>query len=224
MSAQAEPVGAFCVQFKYMSEKLSVSIKPNKPSVEEVEKYIKRWEETEEYSVPAKSLSELFKNFPLNNNLDEIIVKVCTLDVIFSANANRWFFQISKHILKYDFDVKFKSSEFDVNDFSSVDVLDKKTNKTKKRKFYSFATKYCNHHKPLDYPIYDSYVDQALWYFQTEYHFRDFDREELKEYKKFKETLKDFRKFFGLDRFDLREIDKYLWLLGKGLLRSETTT
>lgn len=28
--------------------------------------------------------------------------------------------------------------------------------------FYSFASKYCSHHNPLDYPIYDIYVDEVL--------------------------------------------------------------
>jgi hypothetical protein len=32
--------------------------------------------------------------------------------------------------------------------------------------FYSFATKYCSHHKPEMYPIYDSYVDKMLGYFK----------------------------------------------------------
>lgn len=30
------------------------------------------------------------------------------------------------------------------------------------KNFYSFATKYCSHHNPLDYTIYDSYVDKNI--------------------------------------------------------------
>ncbi|UTW70364.1 hypothetical protein KHA80_07545 [Anaerobacillus sp. HL2] len=43
----------------------------------------------------------------------------------------------------------------------------------KKKNFYSFATKYCSHHNPLDYPIYDSYVDEVLRHFRNRDGFSD---------------------------------------------------
>jgi hypothetical protein len=42
------------------------------------------------------------------------------------------------------------------------------------KNFYSFATKYCSHHMPLEYPIYDSYVDLLLRYFRDVDGFADF--------------------------------------------------
>lgn len=35
------------------------------------------------------------------------------------------------------------------------------------KNFYSFATKYCSHHRPLDFPIYDSYLDKVLCFFRN---------------------------------------------------------
>lgn len=70
-------------------------------------------------------------------------------------------------------------------------------------------------HKRLDFPIYDSFVYTLLKYF------RDVDRvyilknEDLKDYVKFKNILTELRRYYGLERFNLKEIDKYLWLLGK---------
>jgi len=37
----------------------------------------------------------------------------------------------------------------------------------------------------------------------------------LKSYQQFHEILLEFRKFYGLDDFSLRDIDHYLWLAGK---------
>lgn len=81
--------------------------------------------------------------------------------------------------------------------------------------FYSFATKYCSHHRPLDYPICDSYVEKVLCYFRDRDKFASFKTPELKDYTKFKGTLIDFRSFYGLDQYNLKEIDKYMWQLGK---------
>ena len=191
----------------------NLSKKPPEPSSEEVKKYLNQRKTDEVLSYSEKSLNNLFRVFSLNNNLDEIIVKVCTLDVIFSANASRWFFEVSKHILNYDFDNKFKNKEFDVNKFALIKVKDIKNNKTKERNFYSFATKYCNHHNPLEYPIYDFYVDEILWYFMEEE--LNQKRSNLKKYPTFKETIIKFKKKFKLEEFNLKEIDKYIWLLGK---------
>jgi len=191
---------------------------PPTPSTEEVEKYLKQWETNEVYNYSQKSLNNLFETFPNNKNLNEIIVKVCTLDVVFSANTSRWFFEVSKHILNYDFDNKLKKGELDVNDFALVKVLDKKNNKIKTRNFYSFASKYCSHHKPLDYPIYDSYVDYVLRYFMPEE--LNKKKDSLKNYVFFKATLNDFRNKYNLGKYDLKQIDEYIWLLGKEFFRN----
>ncbi len=50
-----------------------------------------------------------------------------------------------------------------VNEIAKVEISGKQFN------FYSFATKYCSHHKPKDYPIYDNYVDRLLMAFKKPY-------------------------------------------------------
>ena len=81
--------------------------------------------------------------------------------------------------------------------------------------FYSFASKYCSHHNPEAFPIYDSYVDEVLRYFRDVDGFTTFRTSELKDYSRFKEILLKFRSFYGLEQFTLKEIDKYIWQLGK---------
>ena len=86
---------------------------------------------------------------------------------------------------------------------------------------YSFATKYCSHHNPKDYPIYDSYVDEVLRFFRSQDHFSAFYNEDLKIYALFKKILNDFREFYGLNQFDLKQIDQYLWQLGKEYFKKD---
>lgn len=99
-------------------------------------------------------------------------------------------------------DVLLKVSS--LNDFYSTNI-------------YSFASKYCSHHNPKHFPIYDSYVDKVLCYFRNLKKFPafKFKNSDLKDYAKFKEILIAFRSIYGLDKFNLKEIDKYLWQFGK---------
>lgn len=45
--------------------------------------------------------------------------------------------------------------------------------------------------------------------------FSKFNKRDLKNYKRFKEIILDFRKFYGLDGFNLKQIDRCIWQLGK---------
>lgn len=45
--------------------------------------------------------------------------------------------------------------------------------------------------------------------------FADFENEDLKDYKKYKNIFLAFRKFYGLEKYSLKELDKYLWQVGK---------
>lgn len=83
------------------------------------------------------------------------------------------------------------------------------------KNFYYVASKYCSHHNPLDFPIYDSYVDEVLCYLRNGDNFSDFQDGDLKDYVKFKGILIDFRAFYDLDKFSLNQIDQYVWLLRK---------
>ena len=83
------------------------------------------------------------------------------------------------------------------------------------KNFYSFATKYCSHHYPEVFPIYDSFVEKCLMYFYKKDKFCIFKKEDLKDYTKFKSVLICFKKYYGIDEYNLKDIDRYLWQLGK---------
>lgn len=70
--------------------------------------------------------------------------------------------KVAKHIIDLHIDERLAAGDVTlVNEIARVDMDNGTVGN-----FYSFATKYCSHHKPLDYPIYDSYVVKLLCYFR----------------------------------------------------------
>ena len=150
------------------------------------------------------------KIYPLNNDLDDVLIKVCSLNDFYSTNIFSPF-TVAKHIVKLEIDNSIAQNDLTiVNKIAKVEM-----NGGKIKNFYSFATKYCSHHKPTVYPIYDSYVDQILLYCKNRDNFDDFSKEDLKIYVKYRRILENFRKYYRLESFDLKQIDKYLWQAGK---------
>ena len=180
------------------------------PSVEQVDFYLKAWDELENYRLQETALDKLFIEMcPQNTDITDILLKVSTLNDFYSANIFS-VFPVAKHILEIGIDDRLKAGDVDlVNDIKQVTI------NGKEKCFYSFASKYCSHHNPIDFPIYDSYVDKVLRYFIKRDGFAQFENSDLKDYALFKKSLIDFRHYYKLERYNLKEIDKYIWQLGK---------
>ena len=180
------------------------------PNKKEVEKYLKRWDSLENYVLQECALDKLFfDTYPKNEDINDILIKASSLNDFYSTNIFS-IFPVAKHIL--DLNIDKRLSNFDeslVNDIANITISDKKHN------FYSSATKYCSHHFPKNYPIYDSYVEKILMYFQKKDKFYDFKKEDLKNYPRFKGILIQFKKYYGIDEYNLKDIDRYIWQLGK---------
>jgi hypothetical protein len=136
-------------------------------------------------------------------------VKVSALKDFYSTNIFDTH-SVAKHIIEVDVSERVLAGDVSiVNELACVNIGGKS------RRFYSFASKYCNHHNPAAFPIYDNYVDRMLRHFRRTDNFAPFRRGELKDYVRFVEIVKLFRSSYSLDQFSLREIDIYLWLAGK---------
>lgn len=184
---------------------------PN-PSPELVEYYLREWDKLEHYRLQEDALDKLFVHLcPENTDISDILLKVSTLNDFYSTNIFN-VYPVAQRILSLDIDVRLNDG-----DPTLVADIQRVTVSNVERNFYSFASKYCSHHNPKDFPIYDSYVDNVLCYFRNlkqlpEFRFKN---EDLKDYIKFKEILRAFKSCFGLDKFNLKQIDRYLWQLGK---------
>ena len=198
--------------------KMTIKVKPKKskyidiprPSINQIEKYLKKWTTLEDYSLQEKALDKLFFDLcPKNENISDILLKSSTLNDFYSTNIFK-IYPLARHILSLNIDSRLNAGDVNlVKDIQYVQY-DKGF-----KNFYSFATKYCSHHKPLEYPIYDSYVDLVLRHFRKSDQFSNFVDSDLKDYPKFKNILLDFQSFYGLNDYNLKQIDQYLWLLGK---------
>ena len=185
-------------------------IKVPEPSANEIEIYLTQWSGLENYHLQEDALDKLFFNLcPNNTDISDILIKVATLNDFYSTNIFS-VYPVAKHILSLNIDSRLKAGDVTlVRDIQKISISGTERN------FYSFATKYCSHHNPLEYPIYDSYVEKVLKYFRDQDGFASFVNEDLKDYIRFKGTLVDFRKFYGLEQYNLKQIDKYIWQLGK---------
>lgn len=180
------------------------------PTNEEVQKYLDIWDSLPGYTAQESALWKLFNaTYPHNKDIDDILIKVSTLNDFYSTNIFS-VFPVAEHILALDIDERLDDADPTlVQDIASVTVSNKARN------FYSFASKYCSHHRPDDYPIYDSYVDTVLRYFRKTDRFAKFNNADLKHYPTFKSILLDFRAHYGLTKYGLKNLDRYLWQLGK---------
>lgn len=178
------------------------------PSKEEVEKYLKLWDSLKNYVNQENSLKKLFIDLiPENKEIEDILIKSSTLNDFYSTNIFS-IFPVAKHIHELDIDERLQKGDLTlVNDIADVKELNKC--------FYSFATKYCSHHNPNVYPIYDSYLDKILRHFKRKDHFADFKGADLKDYNRYVEILDEFAKFYGIDDYSRKDLDRYLWQLGK---------
>ena len=184
---------------------------PPKPGISEVTKYLKEWKKLEKYTSQERALNKLFLELlPGNSEITDILLKASCLNDFYSTRIFA-IYPVAKRILSIkDLDKRLKAGDIKlVCELGNVKIGDDK------RYFYSFATKYCSHHNPIAFPIYDSYVEKVLVYFNKVDKFSSFKRKDLKDYRKFKGGLLDFQRYYKLERFNLKEIDRYLWLLGK---------
>lgn len=181
---------------------------PNKNIIEE---YIKKWDSLEEHYIwQESSLDKLFHEvYKYNKDLNEILIKCSCLNDFYSTNIFL-IFPVAKNIFDLDIDERLNEGDTSlVNDIANVEISGKQ------KYFYSFASKYCSHHNAIKFPIYDYFVEKMLIYFKKKDQFSKFTKNDLKDYTKFRNILLEFKKFYNIDEYNLRDIDKYLWIAGK---------
>ena len=182
------------------------------PSVKDAEWFIEYWNELPSYSNQEKALDKLFMDIcKRNDNIEDILIKCSSLNDFYSTNIFD-IHTVAQHILSLHIDERLKDGDLSlVNDIAHVEV------NGKDHFFYSFATKYCSHHQPEQYAIYDNYVEKVLLSMNSRKHkpFANFKREDLKDYETYMSVIKAFQERFGLMGYNIKQLDQYLWQLGK---------
>lgn len=185
-------------------------IENNRPCIAKINEYIQKWDLLDDYVSQEKALDKLFLELcKYNTCIEDILIKCSALNDFYSTNIFK-VHNVAQHFLHKDIDRRLNEGDLTlVEDLSHITINGKPFN------FYSFASKYCSHHRPDIYPIYDSYVHKLLKYFRDSDKFYIFRGSDLKNYKSYVAIIQEFKKFYSLDSFTIKEIDKYLWQLGK---------
>ncbi len=187
-----------------------------KPCKSEVEYYLKLWDSLQDYTDQEKALNKLFfgEEFKSNKDIQNILIKCSTLNDFYSTNIFK-VYPVAKHILDLDIDDELHEGKEElVEKIANIDI-NGKDGKLSHKCFYSFASKYCSHHNPEAFPIYDSYVDKILRHFRKHNERLEFHNNDLKSYSSFKNVLRQFQELYGITEYSLKDLDRYLWQLGK---------
>lgn len=185
-------------------------LKDHVPSPLEITEYEQKWNTLADYVNQENALNKLFFNLcPENKKMSDILIKCSSLNDFYSTNIFK-VHNVAKHFLNQNIDEKLATGDLKlVMDLTNIMINGKRFF------FYSFATKYCSHHRPNIYPIYDSYVNKLLKYFRNRDGFMVFKETDPKEYCSYYYIIQTFKFFYGLQAFTVKQIDKYLWQLGK---------
>lgn len=170
--------------------------------------------------VTELAVQNLLRAFPGNTVTADILLKVVVINQIYSTGILA-VQPVAERIQAASIDAALQAGDPDV--VHRIDRLQFVTagGKAIDRSIYSFATKYCAHHQPRHYPIYDGIISTKLLAYQKQDGFtRPFSDADLRDYTTFKEVVLQFRAHYGLSAFSLRDIDQFLWVLGKGQLPS----
>lgn len=202
------------------------------PTAEFVTEYLKKVENSplqprvgnEENNYPAVNKAELaIKKLILimreNNKIEDVYLKVTAINSLYSTNIYDTY-KIAHHIFHIK-DIDKKLEDGDLSVVNEIARGHKIPNTEKEKNFYSFATKYCSFHNPKNYPIYDGLIQNLLIEYNNS-KIEDFkfcepkiNYDYLRDYEKFKETIEKFKSHFSLTKFELKEIDMFLWLYAK---------
>ena len=171
---------------------------------------------------PSNRLTEdalglLLKSFPANSDPAEVLLKVTVLNqlyrtMIFDVET------VTRHIIAQGLDPLIADGRLE-----AVDQIAKVSFDGKTRHNFSFATKYCNWHNPTAYAIYDSNALASLVQYRNQDFFATFDDDDtLKCSTNFQAIVIAFREYYGLGEFSLKQLDKYLWRVGRRLKGNTT--
>lgn len=189
------------------------------PTEKLVEKYLDKFNQDSRYSPADKAILKLFEAFPGNSKIEDILLKISVINDLYSTNIFGTF-KMAQHIQKLNIDAMLSLGNPSAVRLiaSGHGIRAKKTNK--EIIFYSFATKYCNWHNREKYAIYDSYVEKVLWAYKKKDNFSEFKKPDFKDFESFLLIINQFVSFYQLSKYDLKEVDKFLWIYGKELFTS----
>lgn len=157
-------------------------------------------------------LTELFSKYPRNSDSDEVLLKTKVLNSLYNTNILA-VGTVARHIVELpDLDALLATGSPE-----AVNLIAKVSIRGKGFWFLSFATKYCSWQNPSAYPIFDKNVYACLRFYREQDAFAKFALKDLWEYPVLFEAVTAFRRFYGLEQFNFKDLDKFLYQHGEEL-------
>lgn len=196
---------------KALNQKHFSACQPEK----DIENYLFRWDTLTDYVSQEQALNKIFLGedaFRFSES--ELMVKCATLNDFYSTHILKIYYVVQHYLGVPDLENRVKTGDLSLVDDLRWVVM---PGKLKRIDLYSFATKFCSHHNPMKFPICDTLAVQTLVNFRNRDGFTHFSKSDLRNYSLFVSIIDDFRQYYHLEKYSYKEIDKYLWQIGKEL-------
>lgn len=148
-------------------------------SYHDLEKFHRAVSDDSQYGEEERMLERIMRNYPKNNDLDIIAMKVSVVDLTNSTQLSNYkskisLYDISKIILDFHIDEDLKNGNPEiVHRLAEACKNFKKNNSSNGVNLFSFASKYCAYHNMYaygrdDFSIFDNVVSSNLYRYSTE--------------------------------------------------------
>jgi len=204
----------------------SVGYMPNKrfetlllpPSPEMVRHYVNLFDQDKRVRDVDDTIRTIVRVYPENSVLSDVLIKTCLINDLYGTNVYGTY-SMARHIYELNIDDDLTGcSKVRLSLVSKIAHCKFKENI---RVCYSFATKYCNWHDPISFPIYDGIVDNVLWAYRKQGCLSRYKANDVQDYTFFKGVIDQLISCFNLSEFNYKQIDKFLWMYGRNVSEDE---
>lgn len=182
------------------------------PTKENVDMALKLYDMLPNWKTADKVIRKYISDHKANKNIHYIAVKVALINDLYSARVLAPM-GMAEHIKK-----KAEEGLDDLilkGNIKAVDIIENAKIYRKKKRFLSFASKYCHFHNPDAYPMFDSYVFTSISKINGREKRLNVQNSKLREYYVFYSAFMTLREKANLEKYSVNQIDKYLWLWGQ---------
>ncbi len=146
-----------------------------------------------------------FQENPHNTDHETISLKISDVNDQELAHANAELV-MANHIQSLTIDEALSKGEAEI-----VPRIAHLRFQGEKRNFLSFASRYCNYHRPEIYPIYDAISRQLLEIFIKGFSYSKIKPAEIEDYTRFKPAMENLMHSLELPVKHFQELDSFFW-------------
>jgi hypothetical protein len=161
------------------------------------------------------TLTDLLAVWPENVRIEHVYVKVIAINTLYHARVlDKDLHLISEYIAGLNLDRKLKDGSPE-----AVDLIYRCT--ITSLHYFSFATKFCSWHNQMAYSMYDGNVYEALCAYRKQDKRFKFSDRDFANYAGFLAVIRRFMSAYDLDNRSLKDVDKFLWIVGGRVLAAK---